>query len=302
MSERCIVRVKWDPATSPSEVGRAVGGFLRYIQHRDVHPDSSPSPKPANVAGLTKYVAYRDQASTRAELFVPEGKAGSAQRKQFTAYVARSIEESKAQLYRARDGRLLDRRRAVSRFVISPERAQGLDLERLLRAGVARLESEMGVSDLRWIAAIHRNTAHHHAHFVLAGLHRRDDGSYVRVDINKSRLTAIKEAIAQEIVRQRGERLPAQTRTVTSAGQAVGGKPEIKPALKPLAMPPRLIRTPPTTLPARRGAFVVRRHPQRSAGLAMSILRLRAIGRRYQRRMQHEAETEARQMRWERSA
>ena len=39
MNERCIVRVKFTPAGAGAEVRRAVGGFLRYVQHRDLHPD-----------------------------------------------------------------------------------------------------------------------------------------------------------------------------------------------------------------------------------------------------------------------
>jgi len=187
MSDRCFVRVKWDPATSAGDARRAVGGFLRYIQHRDLHPDSNPVRTAQDVHGLVKYVAYRDQATSRAELFGPKGVSGTDARKGFAEYVTRSIERSQPQLYRSRDGRLLDRRRAVSRFVISPERAAGLDLQRLTRVAVARLESELRVDGLRWIAAVHRNTQHHHIHLVLAGLHEEAPGRYRRVDISKKR-------------------------------------------------------------------------------------------------------------------
>ena len=297
MSERCIVRVRWDPATSPADVRRTVGGFLRYIQHRDLHPDSAGVPGAPRVAGLLRYVAYRDRATNRAELFVPEGVADSEQRKRFAEYVARSIADSAPQLYRSHDGRMLDRRRAVSRFVISPEHADGLDLERLLRAGVSRLESEMGVSGLRWIAAVHRNTKHHHVHLVLAGLHRRQDGSYQRLDISKRRLAAVKEAVIQEIERQRAPRGVAERLAPT--GQVVGGIPDIKPALQPLAFAPRLIRTPPTTRPAARSRLRPRSHRPNGDGLSGAVLRLRTAARRYQRRMQHDAEDEAWRLRWE---
>jgi hypothetical protein len=297
VSERCFVKVRWDPATTPGDVRRAVGGFLRYIQHRDLHPDSSTSRKPSEVAGLLKYVAYRDRASSRAELLGPEGPISSQQRKDFAEYVARSIAGSAPQLYRGRDGRLLDRRRAVSRFVISPERAQGLDLEQLLRAGVACLEAQSGLTGLCWIAAIHRNTKHHHLHLVLAGLHLREDGSYVRVDITKHRLAALKEAVIQEIERQRG----ARELETTNARQILGGSSPSKPALMPMAVTPRLIRTPPRVRPALRGIRPSHRH-HRASGDALStpILRLRAAARRYQRRMQRETEEEARRLAWER--
>src|SRR3989442_404891 len=105
---------------------------------------------------------------------------------------------------------MLDRRRAVSRLIISPERSHGLDLELLTRAAMDRLAEETGSSDLRWIAAIHRNTAHHHIHIVVAGMHQDVSGRLHRVDITKPRLAAIKEAVALEIERQRGERMPAR--------------------------------------------------------------------------------------------
>ena len=292
MGERCFIRVRWDPASTPG-VKRAVGGFLRYIQHRDLHPDSERPPT-SDVWGLVKYVAYRDRASHRAELFGPVGVAGSHERKQFAEYVTRSIADSRPQLYRGRDGRVLDRRQAVSRFVISPEAAAGLDLEQLVRAGVSGLETESAISGLRWIAAIHRNTKHHHVHLVVAGLQRRDDGTYVRVDITKRRLAAIKDAVYAEIERQRGER--SYPRPAPMAGPALGGNLFKEPALKPLAFAPRLIRTPPTARSVRAGSHQPRIHRIPADPLSGSILRLRAAARRYQRRMQHDAEDEARRM------
>src|SRR5258706_12263334 len=129
MSERCFVKVAWDPATTGLDVRRAVGGFLRYIQHRDLHPGPKAERQASKVSGLVKYVAYRDRASSRAELFSNEGPAGTAERKAFALHVARPIEESRPQLFRARDGRLVGRRRSVSRAIVSPERAEGLALE-----------------------------------------------------------------------------------------------------------------------------------------------------------------------------
>ncbi len=293
MNERCFVRVRWDPASVPGSVRSKVGGFLRYIQHRDLHPGSEATTTPRPVSGLVKYVAYRDRASSRAELFGPAGRVTSLQRKQFAEYVAKSVAESKPQLYRGRDGKLVDRRRAVSRFVISPERTEGLDLERLLRAGITALESETGLGGLRWIAAIHRNTAHYHVHLVLAGLHLREDGSYARVDITKRRLTAMKEAIGRDIELQRLER-------AKQPGRSLGGITHVKPALHPLAIRPAVIRTPPTARLAL-AQPQPRQAEQTGAALAGSVLRLRAAARRYQRQMQKAAEKEAHQMRWDRS-
>ena len=71
MSERVILAVKFTPAGTAGQIRKTVGGFLRYVQHRDLHPtqpDNRPRPE---VSGLLKYVAYRDRASARAELFGP---------------------------------------------------------------------------------------------------------------------------------------------------------------------------------------------------------------------------------------
>lgn len=297
MSERCIVRIKFTPAGSATKVRRAVDGFLRYVQHRDLHPDSKPPRPTPEVSGLLKYVAYRDRASARAELFGPQGPLGSRERKDFAEFVARSIEGSKPQLYRAHGGRQLDRRRAVSRLILSPERAQGLDLRALTQAAVGSLEAEMGLSGLHWIAAVHRNTAHHHVHLVLAGMHEDGDGGYRRVDISKQRLAAMKEAVAREIERQRGERAPSRSVGAPAASGA-RGRNSTQPALKLLVERPALIRTLPLTPVAQSSAATAgeRPEPRRPAQAGGSILALRAVARRYQRRMERELAMEARRL------
>ena len=301
MTERCFVKVAFDPATTGGLVRRAVSGFLRYIQHRDLHPAAKQQRSRSDVAGLVKYVAYRDQASSRAELFGPEGSLGTKARKDFVAFVSRSIENSEPQLFRTRAGTVMDRRRAVSRFLVSPESAQGLDLQRLARAAVSQLQSEMGVSDLRWIAAIHRNTAHHHVHLVLAGMRMDQTGAYRRVDITKPRLATIKEALGLEIERQRTERIPSQRTAELPASTSVDD--DVSRAIK-MSGPARASMV---LLPSRPLARVrvasgwtfaaaYRRSPH-----ASSILALQAVARRYSRQMQREAEREALRG-WERAA
>jgi len=302
VNERCFVKVAFDPATSGSQLRRAVGGFLRYIQHRDQHPESKAGRPKAAVAGLVKYVAYRDKASSRAELFGPQGSLGSKERKKFVGFVASSIEGSQPQIFRTRAGLLMDRRRAVSRFLISPEFAPGLDLQRLTRAAVSRLESEMGVSDLRWIAAIHRNTAHHHVHLVLAGMSADAAGGYRRVDITKPRLATMKETLGLEIERQRSERMQsvraAEWPTSTAVADAVA--PAIKaPALPPALVPSLRLRPLPRIRIASTGTSAARYQRSRHAS---SILALRTVARRYSRQMQREVEREARLRGWERAA
>jgi len=288
VSERVILRVKFTPAGAASQVRKAVGGFLRYVQHRDLHPTPTDGRPSQGVSGLLKYVAYRDRASTRAELFGPEGTMGSADRKAFAGFVANAIDRSNPQQFRGRDGELHDRRRAVYRLVISPEHANGLDLRRLTAAAVSRLEQTSGITGLRWIAAIHRNTAHHHVHLVVAGMHMDSSGAYRRVDLTRQRLASMKEALAHEIKHQRAERVPAKTTvptTVESATTAVD--------LEVRALP-RREATP--AAPTRRA------HWYRSSRHEGSVIALRAVARRYQRRMQRELEEGCRRGEWENAA
>jgi hypothetical protein len=304
MTERCIVRVKFTPAGSSSAVRRAVGGFLRYVQHRDLHPDSKPAGPTPEVSGLLKYVAYRDRANTRAELFGPGGPIGSRERKEFAEFVARSIAESRPQPYQTRHGQTLDRRRAVSRFVISPEHAQGLDLSALTKVAVARLESETGADGLRWIAAIHRNTRRHHVHLVLAGMVSDGAGGYRRVDVTKPRLAAMKQAVALEIERQRRERAPSQPVRKPSASEASGRDRSSTPALKLLVSQPALIRALPLAPLARFRVASSGGGPRswRRTSAPSSLLALRAVARQYARQMQRDVEDEALRRNWERAA
>jgi len=190
----------------------------------------------------------------------------------------------------------------VSRFLISPESAQGLDLKLLARAAVRRLESEMDVSGLRWIAAIHRNTVHHHVHLVVAGMRAEESGAYRRVDVTKPRLAAMKEALGLEIERQRGGR--EQTPRISERPRPVAVSEADSPASAPPAPRPPLAqvlhrRTPGLTRVASRAT----RAPAYQGGPhASSLVALRAVARRYSRQMQREVEREAPLRGWERAA
>jgi len=281
MSDRVILAVKFTAAGTGAQVRRAVGGFLRYVQHRDLHPTQSAGQPRPEVSGLLKYVAYRDRASTRAELFGPDGPLSTDDRKAFAAFVATALDRSRPQLFRARNGEMHDRRRAVYRLVISPERASGLDLRRLSSAAVSRLERESGMSGLRWIAAIHRNTTHHHVHLVVAGMHLEGVGTYHRVDLTRQRLAAMKEELALEIQRQRAEPTPERS-MLRLPGQPA--PPETRVALEE-APPPW--RSKMAAAPPRRW--------RRSSATHGSLISLRAVARRYQRRMEHDLEEAYRQ-------
>ena len=296
MSDRVILALKFTPAGAPGQVRRAVGGFLRYVQHRDLHPNQPGGrPKP-EVAGLLKYVAYRDRASSRAELFGPSGTLDSSDRKAFAAFAAGALEGSRPQLYRGRTVEMQDRRRAVYRMVISPENAAGLDLRQLTAAAVSALERDCS-GDLRWIAAIHRNTAHHHVHLIVAGM--RDDGrsGFVRVDVNKPRLAAMKAALGVEIERQRAERSRSYEPTqapVPAANADIDGVSIDAGRVLRLVSSGAPTRTAPRSTSAERTLHPTS-HPS-------SLLALRAAARRYQRQMERELEQSFRQSQWERAA
>jgi len=284
VTQRCIVRVKFTPAGG--HVGQSVGGFLRYVQHRDLHPEARVDPK---VAGLVKYVAFRDKATSRAELFGSHNAHGTKGRKDFVDFVVRSLASSQPQLFRSRDGRVTDRRRAVSRLVISPEHSRGLDLERLTRAAMASLAAETG-GELQWIAAIHRNTPHHHIHLVVAGMHQEASGAYRRAAIAKPRLAAMKQAVALEIERQRGERIPARSTEISSADHALHASALIlRPAVAHSPLPSARVN--------RRTLWSVRLSHGSS-----SLSRLRAVARLYRRQVEQETEEEIRRRHWERVA
>ena len=157
---------------------------------------------------------------------------------------------------------------------------------------------------MRWIAAIHRNTRHHHVHLVLAGMAVDRVGGYRRVDVTKPRLAAMKTAVALEIERQRGERSPSQPVRQPMPSGVSGRDQSSSPALKLLVSQPALIRALPLAPLAR---FRVassgrRREPWTRTTGSSSLLVLQTVARRYSRQMQRELEDEAKRLGCERAA
>ena len=93
-------------------------------------------------------------------------------------------------------------------MVLSPERAEGLDLKALTRAAVDQLGRDAGGTP-PWIAAIHRNTKHPHVHIVMAARREIKGGHFRTVVINPTRLAQMKSAVSNELSRQRSG-MPAQ--------------------------------------------------------------------------------------------
>jgi len=71
------------------------------------------------------------------------------------------------------------RDRMVWKFIISPEFGDRADLERLARDLMDRVEEDLG-GPLEWVAVVHRNTEHPHAHVALRGV--AADGKPLRLD------------------------------------------------------------------------------------------------------------------------
>lgn len=187
MSDRAVLSVKWTAAGH----GARVRGFVRYVSFRDHHQDLVADRR---LEGLLRYVAHRDPTATRSRVFDAHGPAGDRARSELLRFVERSTAG------RQRHGRRPER--AVYRFVLSPERAEGLDLKRLTRATMLQLERDAGGLG-PWIAAEHRNTEHPHVHIVLAAKRETEPGRYRSVVLTKQRLARMKLALGHDLELQR---------------------------------------------------------------------------------------------------
>jgi hypothetical protein len=285
MADRVILAVKYTPVGG--QLRKAVGGFLRYIHYRDKHAEPEPD---RQVEGMLKYVAHRDHSSSKGLLFDRQGSVDDAERRQLADFVARSVKGSKPQLQQTRSGELVERRRAVYRFVLSPEQAQGLNLHQLTRSAMDQLESELG-GQTQWIAAEHRNTRHPHVHIVMAGLREVAPGNFRSVLLTRGRLERMKQALVLELQRQRETR-PLDAAPVSNA---------IAPAAQPTASGPTLAPAVPTRsrfrpIPRPKPDRVRRRvtMTKRSRHSTLQLRVLRSLAARYGRQQERLAEEERR--------
>jgi len=208
-SGRAILSLRYTPVSVAGGVRRAVGGFLRYVQHRDQHIDA---PSGDGLDGLMRYVSHRDRTTRGGRVF---GRSSGLEvdRKQLVDHVARSIKGVAPRWVKGRNGKLIDQQRAVYTFVFSPEDWRGLDLRRMARVAMTSLDEDAGGLG-PWLAAEHRNTAHHHVHVVLAARREVAPGRFRAVLVTRARLERMKQAMRLEIDRQRGHEL-APVRVVT---------------------------------------------------------------------------------------
>jgi len=279
MTDRIILAVKFTPASAPREAGRAVGGFLRYIHYRDKHSEAE-----ARVVGELKYAAHRDRSVARGRLFGPQGTATDGDRRDLAEYVARSLRVSSPHATSRAGEPVQDRRRAIYRFVLSPENARGLDLQELARVAIGRLEQQLGCEGLRWIAAEHRNTAHPHVHIVLAGMHESGLGRFRAIVLTRPRLASMKEALGLEIDRQRGME-PRSAGLIEAATDLLAT--DVAPSPEPTRSP--AVHPRGSSQPARVVWTFRIRHRSRHAG---GLVRLGTLAKRYRRQLEQEAAEE----------
>ena len=198
-SQRSILALRYTPISVAGGVRKAVGGFVRYVQYRDQHlePDTSRA-----VDAYVRYVAHRDRTSPSGRVF--SAGEDAVDRRRFVDFVARSAKGLEPRWVAGKDGKRVDRQRAVYTLVLSPEDWRGLDLRNLARVAMRQLESDAGPGGIGpWFAAEHRNTAHHHVHIVLAARRELAPGRFNTLVVNRARLQRMKEAIGLEIERQR---------------------------------------------------------------------------------------------------
>ncbi|MGH7775844.1 MAG: relaxase/mobilization nuclease domain-containing protein [Candidatus Dormibacterales bacterium] len=212
MGDRVILLVRHTRTASDASARRAAGRLLRYVQGPQ---GGREGPEP------------RAGAEDRGPLFDRHGIVGGEERRDLAAFIGGAVRGMPAQLGCDARGRLVPCRRAYYGFVLSPERAEGLDLRLLTRAAMAALEGDAG-GELRWIAGEHRDTAHPHTHIVVAARREIAPGRLRNLLMTGPRLAHMREALAWEVRLQREmerDRERAGEKDVPGSGRRAGRGP-----------------------------------------------------------------------------
>ena len=213
-STRSVLALRYTPVSVMGGLRKAVGGFLRYVQYRDQHLEPE---RDGGLDDYVRYVVHRDRTSPVARVFGRHESAAGVDRKRLVDYITRSTKGLAPKWVEKGDGKREDRQRAAYTFVLSPEDWRGLDLRSLARVAMKQLEADAGAGGIGpWIAAEHRNTAHHHVHIVLAARRELEPGRFQTVLITRARLQRMKDAIAREVDLQR---VPALDRGEAQRGR-----------------------------------------------------------------------------------
>jgi hypothetical protein len=84
---------------------------------------------------------------------------------------------------------------------------------------MGQLSRDVGVKDLRWIAAEHRNTAHPHVHILMAAKREVRPKQYRTIQLTRERLARMKTAVDQNLTLQRSARVVGRQ----TLGQTIQG-------------------------------------------------------------------------------
>lgn len=285
-SQRSVLTLKYTPVSIAGGVRKAVGGFLRYVQYRDQHLEPAAD---RGIDAYVRYVAHRDRTSPRGRIFGRGGACTDVDRRQFVAFVARSVRGLEPRWVMGKDGQRQDRQRAVYTFILSPEDWRGLDLRRLAHVAMQQLESDASPAGIGpWFAAEHRNTTHHHVHIVLAARREIAPEKFSALVITRARLLRMKQAIALEIERQRGREMPPTSQSARGRQRTVMPRPQQR-GRRPSRCHVRWLSPSQQSLIGRRGLADRLQHTRH---MGWTVVRLKAIARRYSKRMERELERE----------
>jgi hypothetical protein len=116
------------------------------------------------------------------------------------------------------------------KFIVSPEFGDQIDLKRLTRELMGRIERELGGGSLEWVAVTHYNTEHPHVHVALRGVDRDAHALRLHRDFIKRGMREIAEDLCTRQLGYRTEMdaIDAERREVsqsryTSLDRAISG-------------------------------------------------------------------------------
>ena len=116
------------------------------------------------------------------------------------------------------------------KFIVSPEFGEQIDLKRLTRELMGRIERELGGGSLDWVAVTHHNTEHPHVHVALRGVDRDRHALRLRRDFIKRGMREITEDLCTrqlgyrtEMDANEAERHEVSQSRYTSLDRAISG-------------------------------------------------------------------------------
>ncbi len=158
------------------------------------------------------------------------------------------------------------------KFIVSPEFGDRIDLQRLTRELIHRVENNLGESELEWTAVAHYNTEHPHVHVALRGVNRQGVPVRFRREFIKQEIREIAGNLCTqqlgyrtEMDAEAAERREVNQCRFTSLDRAIGRSAGSAPALDD---PPDFFRVISTEHGARRP------HPRHIVERLMALQRM----------------------------